>query len=95
MGRRNELPSGGQSVFVAVAGALAPVAGALDVSQDFDRNALQAAVRTGDAIVAVMASGNLLRFDARTLALAAEAVPHTRAAAIAFVRLPRDPAREP
>ena len=30
-----------------------------------------------------MASGNLLRFDARTLALAAEAVPHTRAMALA------------
>jgi hypothetical protein len=65
-------------MFAALAAMLAPVAGAIDISDLVDRNALQAAVRTGDAIVAVMASGNLLRFDALARGACSAALRRTR-----------------
>ena len=48
----------------------------------FDHNALAAAVRVDEWLIALTASGNLLRFDARMLTVAAQAVVPGRATAI-------------
>ncbi len=49
----------------------------------FDHNALADGVLAGDAVIATTASGNLLRVDARTLALATQHIVRGRATAIA------------
>jgi hypothetical protein len=50
---------------------------------DFDHNALSDAVRVGDALVALAASGNLLRFETPSMTLTAQAVIRGRGTAIA------------
>jgi hypothetical protein len=49
----------------------------------FDHNALQRVVRTGGSIIALTASGNLLRYDKATLAVTGESVLVGRATALA------------
>jgi hypothetical protein len=82
---------------VSVSQAPIPAPGAVDVTgrtevagqaarfvYDFDHNALADGVRAGDAVIALTASGNLLRVDARTLALTTQQVVDGRATAIAL-----------
>jgi hypothetical protein len=60
-----------------------------DTEYYFDHNALRQAVRAGRSIVAMTASGNLMRFDLATFALTGELVVKGRATALA----PHDDAR--
>lgn len=53
-------------------------------SYHFDHNALREAVAAGDSLIALTASGNLLRFDASTLAMTAQTVVPERATALAL-----------
>lgn len=50
---------------------------------DFDHNALSDAVRVGDALIALTASGNLLRFDTSSMTMTTQAVVPGRGTAIA------------
>jgi hypothetical protein len=50
----------------------------------FDHNALIDAVFTGDTVIAATGSGNLLRFDAESLGITAQAVIPERATAVAL-----------
>ena len=51
-------------------------------SYHFDHNALTGGVAVNDALIALTASGNLLRFDLATLAMTTQAVVHERATAL-------------